>query len=97
MCKIEFTKNALEDLRYLNRFEQNLIVDVVEKQLLWKPTTQIRNRKPLRPNELSKWELRIEKYRVFYDVNLKNKTVKIKAIGWKEHNNLFIRGRKFEL
>lgn len=32
------------------------------------PLLETRNRNPLRPNETSQWELRIGKYRVFYDV-----------------------------
>ena len=54
------------------------------------------HRKPLRPNELARWELRIGEFRVFYDVEGAN-VVKIKAIGWKEHNRLLIRGREYHL
>lgn len=56
-----------------------------------------KNRKPLRPNELAEWELRVAKYRIFYDIVSEPRTVKIKAIGWKEHNRLLIRGREFAL
>ncbi len=97
MFELEFTESAVGDLRCLRKFEQTLILDAIEKQLLWEPATETRNRKRLRPNELSNWELRAEKYRVFYDVDLEAKSVKIKAVGWKEHNRLFIRGRWFNL
>jgi hypothetical protein len=34
---------------------------------------------------------------VFYDVVEESKLVQIKAIGYKEHNKLFIHGKEFEL
>ena len=43
------------------------------------------------------WELRINKYRVFYDVNVEENLVIIKAVARKEHNQLFIRDKEFEL
>lgn len=55
------------------------------------------NRKPLRPNDISTWELRIGQRRVFYDVDTEDNVVTVKAVGWKEHNKLFIRGKEFEL
>ncbi len=97
MFTIELTEEALKDLKSLKRYEQVRVIDIVEKQLQREPTRQTRNRKPLRPNELSEWELRVDKYRVFYDVGLENEIVKIKAVGWKEHNRLFIRGKEFIL
>jgi mRNA-degrading endonuclease RelE of RelBE toxin-antitoxin system len=56
-----------------------------------------RHHKPLRTNELSKWELRLGKYRVFYDVEEEARIIRIKAVGWKEHNRLFIRGKEYLL
>jgi hypothetical protein len=59
--------------------------------------TETRNRKPLRPNDLSSWELRVDVNRVFYDVDKDAAKVIIKAVGWKEHNKLFIRGKEYQL
>jgi mRNA-degrading endonuclease RelE of RelBE toxin-antitoxin system len=92
---VEFTESAFADLIYLKRFEQSLILAAIERQLTGEPLTRTRNRKPLRPNDLAMWELRIGKYRVFYDVA--SNTVKIKAVGWKEHDRLFISGKEFLL
>jgi addiction module RelE/StbE family toxin len=97
MFELEFTESAIDDLRYLKKAEQNLILDNVEEQLPQEPLTVTKNRKPLRPNDISTWELRIDKYRVFYDVNIEDNLVIIKAVGWKEHNQLFIRGEEFKL
>lgn len=99
---IEYTEEALEDLQYLRKPERQLVVDEIDRQLVYQPTVATRNRKQVRPNELGEWELRIGKYRVFYDVVEQDGTevvriVKIEAIGVKEHNRLFIRGKEFKL
>ena len=74
-----------------------MIYDAVQLQLSFGPTIPTRNRKPLRPNPLSEWELRVGALRIFYDVDTEERVVLIKAVGWKEHNRLFIRGKEFEL
>ena len=40
------------------------------------------------------WEARVGVHRVFYDVDEANRKVTVKAVGWKEHNRLFIRGKE---
>jgi mRNA interferase RelE/StbE len=45
---------------------------------------------------LAPWELRLGKYRVFYEV-VEGSKVRVVAIGHKEHNDLFIRGGRVEL
>jgi mRNA-degrading endonuclease RelE of RelBE toxin-antitoxin system len=97
MYVVEFTENAIEDLRCLRKNEQGIIVDEIEKQLFHEPLTETRNRKPLRPNDLSQWELRVDRFRVFYDVTVKDAMVIVKAVGWKDHNKLFIHGKEFQL
>lgn len=95
MFEIQITESALTDLAYLDRFEQVIILRAIARQLAAEPTVQARNRKPLRPNDLGQWALRVEKYRAFYDVD--GYVVTVKAVGWKEHNKLFIRGKEFIL
>ena len=95
MGQIEFTEDALEDLRFLKKFEQRFLLDAIERQLSADPSIETRNRKPLRPNEVSAWELRVNTFRVFYDIE--GTVVRIKAVGWKEHNRLVIRGKEFSL
>jgi len=95
MFEIKITESALADLAYLKKFEQVIILDAMDRHLVTEPLTQTRNRKPLRPNDLAQWGLRVDKYRVFYDVE--GRVVKVKAVGWKEHNKLFIRGKEFIL
>jgi mRNA-degrading endonuclease RelE of RelBE toxin-antitoxin system len=95
--ELEFTASALEDLGCFKKAEQNLILNDIEASLRYEPLAETRHRKPLRPNDLSAWELRVGNFRVFYDVDDEEKIVLIKAIGYKKHNVLYIRGRRFEL
>ncbi len=53
--------------------------------------------KRLRPNRVSEWELRIGRFRIFYDVLGDEQLVKIVAVGYKEGSRLFIHGEEFEL
>jgi mRNA-degrading endonuclease RelE of RelBE toxin-antitoxin system len=50
----------------------------------------------MRPNPVAPWELRIGKYRVFYEI-IVGQTVRVLTIGHKEHNDLFIRGERVEI
>ena len=94
---INFTPNALDQLQYFRKFEQKIIVDAIKTQLPYEPLTKTKNRKPLRENPLSRWELRVKQYRIFYDVDQESHLVEIKAIGYKEHNTLFFKGKEFLL
>ncbi len=94
---INFTPNALEHLQYFRKFEQKIIVEAIKMQLPYEPLITTKNRKPLRENPLSRWELRVKHYRIFYDMDQENSIVEIKAIGYKEHNKLFFRGKEFLL
>ena len=97
MFEVVLTTSALDDLRFLKKNEQNVVLDAIEQQLAKEPLVQTRNRKPLRPNDLSSWEARLGAHRVFYDVDDVNQKVTIKAVGWKEHNKLIIRGKEYQL
>ena len=96
MFAIRFTDSAIEDLRYLEKREQVAVLDVIREQLAHEPLTETRNRKTLRPNDLSTWELHVTRCRVFCDVDAQEKTVTVKTVGWKEHNALFIRGQELD-
>jgi hypothetical protein len=47
--------------------------------------------------EVAEYELRTGKFPVFYDVDETAEKVKIEAIGYKEGNRLFIRGKEYVL
>lgn len=94
--QVILTPNADTDLDYFKRFEQRLMVGAAKRYLRNDADVESQHRKRLRPNPLAPWELRLGKYRVFYDL-VDAETVKIIAIGYKEHNDLFIRGQRVEL
>jgi mRNA-degrading endonuclease RelE of RelBE toxin-antitoxin system len=97
--EIEFTATAADHVRAYQKFEQQIVLEAIAEQLAHEPTAETRNRKRLGENELSDWELRIQKFRVFYDVILEDnrRVVKIKAVGHKEHNILYIGGKEVQL
>jgi len=99
MYEIEYTEEALTDLEYFRKEARQLILDEVDVQLPYEPTVRTNNRKRLRPNQLAEWELRIGKYRVLYDTIMEDELqkVKISAVGYKERNLLYIRGKEFQL
>ena len=97
MHDIDLTPEAAEDLATLRKFDQARVVDAIENQLSHEPNTETRNRKRLRPNRLAEWVLRVDEFRVFYDILADSAVVKIVAIGNKEGNDLYIHGEKYEL
>ena len=94
---ISFTKGALKDLGWFKKNEQNEIRDGIYENLEYEPTMETRNRKKLRPNETAEWELRIGKFRVFYDVDDAVHIVAIEAIARKKGDSLFFQGEEREL
>jgi len=94
---VNFTDSALEDLAVFAKHDQTRILDRVAIQLVPQPTTETRNRKPLEANSLAEWELRVGAFRVFYDVENDGAAVKVKAVGRKEHNKLFVRDKEYRL
>ena len=96
---IDYTRTAANHVRGYRKYEQQIILDAVDGQLQNEPGVETGRRKRLGENPLSTWELRVGKYRVFYDIIPEGEfgTVKIKAVGHKEHNRLYIAGKEFQL
>ena len=68
-----------------------IVLDRVERQLRHEPTTETRNRKPMRPNPIAPWELRIQNLRVYYDVEDEPEPrVYVRAVGIKKRNQVWI-------
>lgn len=97
---LEITEEALEDLEYFDKAAQVTIFDEIERQLAYQPLQETKNRKPLRPDSQFQWELRVGKYRVFYDVTEateETSLVSVVSVGYKERNKLYIRGQEVNL
>jgi mRNA-degrading endonuclease RelE of RelBE toxin-antitoxin system len=94
---IKFTTDAVRHLKGFRKFEQKIIAEAIKQRLTIDPLTPAKNRKPLRENPLSRWELRVDRFRVFYEADADDHIVEIKAVGRKEHNRLFIEEKEFKL
>jgi len=95
---IEFAESVKAQLRELTARQRSMILDSIEKQLVHEPLVEARNRKPLRPNPIAPWELRIGDLRVFYEVaSDEPDTVRILAVGQKRGNKLYIAGKEVKL
>ena len=51
----------------------------------------------LRDNPIAQWELKVGKFRIFYELDIEEKLVIIVSIGHKYHTVLFIRGKAVRL
>lgn len=94
MYAIDYSFESLDDPHFFRKSDQQEIVDAIDSQLGHEPTVETRNRKELRPNEVASWELRIGRFRAFYDVDEEERRVSIEAIGFKIGHELFIRGER---
>jgi len=92
---VNITPDAQEDIRYFKANQRRIITSNIRTFLTHNALSETNRRKPLEPNQIGSWELRIDNYRVFYDVEVD--TVFVTAVGYKEHNDLYIRGRKVTL
>jgi mRNA-degrading endonuclease RelE of RelBE toxin-antitoxin system len=96
--EIEYSPEAVKHLRFLTARQRATVLDAVDDQLPHQPTTETRHRKPMRPNPLAPWELRIGELRVYYDVEeTPRPVVSIRAIGVKDRNRVLIGGEEIEL
>lgn len=97
MFAIRFTPEAIQDLRSYAKRDRKRIMDEIDSCLKHEPSRETRNNKRLRPNRLAEWELRVDRFRVFYDINEEKAMVKVEAIGHKRGNRLYLRSEEFQL
>jgi len=71
--------------------QQRIVLDAIDTRLPHEPTRETRNRKPMRPNPVAPWELRIGNLRVYYEVEEEPEAkVIILAVGIKERDKVRI-------
>lgn len=88
--RIEYSPETENHLRALTARQQRIVLDAVDAQLVHEPALETKNRKLMRPNPLALWELRIGNLRVYYDIDLPNLEVFVRAIGIKSRNRVRI-------
>ena len=95
--RVVYTPSAREHLRALTARQRTNVLDAIARPLLHEPAVQTRNRKPLRPNPVAGWELRLGDLRVYYDVIESDALVDVRAIGVKIRDRVYIGGQETEL
>ena len=96
--QIEFAKAVKAHFDVLTAGQRSSVLDAIERQLTNEPSAETRNRKPLRPNPVAPWELRVQDLRVFYEVNEGPPAlVQILAVGIKRRDTLRIGGQEIKL
>jgi mRNA-degrading endonuclease RelE of RelBE toxin-antitoxin system len=94
---IELTTPAYRHLEALRRYDRNRVLDAIKQHLQLHPDQETWNKKLLRENPLADWELRVQPFRVFYEVNASENTVRVVGIGVKERDKLFVGGVEIEI
>lgn len=90
--------SAEDHLSVFSAGERRIILDAIEKQLSHTPAVQTRNRKPMRMNPLAPWELRVGRFRVYYELQWQpSKIVNIRAVGAKVRNRVWIGNEEIKL
>ena len=82
--EVEFAESVEAHFGALTAREWATVLDMIRRQLLHEPLQETRHRKPLRPNPIAPWDLRIGQLRVFYEVaGGESGIVRILAVGRK--------------
>ena len=86
MYRVEIVQAALRELKEVPIFYRRLIAVAIEKQLPNEPSKVTKNRKRLDgliagfEHDPPIWELRVQEWRIFYDINEDEEIVVVRAI-----------------
>ena len=95
---VAFAQSVEGHFRALTARERSTVLGAIDRQLLHEPLKETRHRKPLRPNPIAPWELRVGQLRVFYEVaGAEHGVVRILAVGRKRRNVLMIGDKEIRL
>ena len=102
--EVRFAACVRGQMEFLTAAERSTLLDAIRERLAHAPLVETRNRKPLRPNPLAPWELRVGPLRAFYEVVPQGRrleaagaVVYVLAVGKKDRNVLRIAGEVIEL
>ena len=96
--RIEYAPATIAHLKALTTRQQSMVLDGAARYLSVDPMAETRNRKPMRPNPLAPWELRLGNLRVYFDVvSEPEPVVEVLAIGIKDRNRVRIGKKTMEL
>jgi mRNA-degrading endonuclease RelE of RelBE toxin-antitoxin system len=94
---VEFSPEAISHLDALRNFDRQAILHSVDEHLTIDPIAVTRRKKLMRTNLIASGELRTGNFRIYYDVDVDQAAVLIRAIGVKVHNRVFIAGEPADL
>ncbi|HZY31733.1 MAG TPA: type II toxin-antitoxin system RelE/ParE family toxin, partial [Candidatus Methylomirabilis sp.] len=87
-----------EHFAQLTARQRAIVLNAVKVQLQYEPLRETPTRKPLRPNPVAPWELRVGALRVFYEVDAREPDlVNVLAIGIKRGNRLIVAGKELRI
>jgi len=96
--RIEYSPAIDQHLRVLTARQRAMVFDAVDEQLSQQPAVETRNRKPMRPNPVAPWELRVGDLRVYYDIEEEpEQRVTILAVAIKDRNRVVIGDEEVQL
>ena len=93
--QILITHGAEADIGWFRAHDRRIIQDGLDIYLKDQPTAGSRRLKPLRPNPVAGWELRLGDFRVLYDVDEVQRLVTVQVVGEKRGNRLLVQGQEF--
>jgi mRNA-degrading endonuclease RelE of RelBE toxin-antitoxin system len=84
--QIRFATTVATDLAALRPFDRTQVLDAIDRQLKYQPLEETRNKKVL-VGLIPPWafvaplrQLRVKRYRVFYDADPAEQTVNVRAV-----------------
>jgi mRNA-degrading endonuclease RelE of RelBE toxin-antitoxin system len=96
--QIDYDADAVVDLTYLTKREQVIVRQGVPRYLQDQPGWEAGARERMRPNRLDVgWALHLGALRVYYDIVEQDQIVKVRRIGRKPGNILYLRNQPFDL
>jgi mRNA-degrading endonuclease RelE of RelBE toxin-antitoxin system len=93
--QISITDEADAQLHALSAREQRIVEAAVTARLRDQPTIPTKAVRRLRPNPLAEFELRVQDFRVLYNVDRDSSEVLLLIVGRKVGNKLIVGGREF--
>ena len=102
LYRLVYAPQVYHHLKAIEPKYYSLIRTEIERQLMFQPTIETKNRKPLKGPVIleGEWELRLgpdNRFRVFYEVDTEHREVNILAVGIKEGSRLFVGGEEIRL
>jgi mRNA-degrading endonuclease RelE of RelBE toxin-antitoxin system len=94
--RVTLTESAKKDIAHFDVPAQRMIVAGISTHLKADAEVPTRRKKPLRPNPIAPWELRLDRFRVFYSIEEDDTR---RLLRWDTRNTMtsIFRGRRVQL